>query len=343
MKSNFSLHKLAFVKTNKTKSLSARAVSSWITSLNSSMALTWIWFADLRFLSQLQNDIDQRRTIRSPIGAAEAPPNWRLSGSRRSAVVIIRISVTEWIEGGHSLKIPNDVSQSEKPTEPQGGCRRLQEKIPMAKAPRRRFGSSRMAHKRWPNTKNVGEHMKTWPMMNIELTNMPWLVTWNFSRERLRRVLRKKAAVIIHLHTLTPADLHLHTFTSADLHLHTFTSADLHLHTFTSLIYIFTPSHLLIYIFTHLLIYIFTPSHLQIYIFTPSHLQIYIFTPSHLQIYTFTPSHLQIYVFTPSHLQISSPSSFNLSLKAGVVPPERHETQPFRKKWTLDVKIEVKS
>ena len=44
----------------------------------------------------------------------------------------------------------------------------------------------------------------------------------------------KKAAVIIHLHTLTPADLHLHTFTSADLHLHTLTPADLHLHTFTS-------------------------------------------------------------------------------------------------------------
>ena len=55
-----------------------------------------------------------------------------------------------------------------------------------------------------------------------------------FSRERLRRVLRKKAAVVIHLHTLTSADLHLHTLTSADLHLHTFTSADLHLHTFTS-------------------------------------------------------------------------------------------------------------
>ena len=77
-----------------------------------------------------------------------------------------------------------------------------------------------------------------------------------FSRERLRRVLRKKAAVILHLHTFTFADD------------------------------IFTPSHLLIYIFT--------TSHLQIYIFTPSHLQIYTFTPSHLQIYIFTPSHLQI-------------------------------------------------
>ena len=49
--------------------------------------------------------------------------------------------------------------------------------------------------------------------------------------------LRKKAAVILHLHTFTSADLHLHTLTSADLHLHALTSADL---------YIFTPSHLLI-------------------------------------------------------------------------------------------------
>ena len=47
---------------------------------------------------------------------------------------------------------------------------------------------------------------------------------------------------------------------------------------------------------------------------------------------------MQIYIFTPSHLQISSRSSFYLSLKAGAVPPERHETQPFRTKWTLDVK-----
>ena len=87
------------------------------------------------------------------------------------------------------------------------------------------------------------------------------------SRERLQRVLRKKAAVVIHLQ-----------------------------------IYVFTLSHLQIYIFTpsHLQIYIVTPSHLQIYIFTLSHLQIYIVTPSHLQIYIFTPSHLQIYTFTPS-------------------------------------------
>ena len=78
-----------------------------------------------------------------------------------------------------------------------------------------------------------------------------------FSRERLRRVLRKKAAVILHLHTFTSADLDLHTLTSADLHLHTFTPADLHLHTLT-------PADLDLHTFTSADLEIFTPSHLQI-------------------------------------------------------------------------------
>ena len=129
-----------------------------------------------------------------------------------------------------------------------------------------------------------------------------------FSRERLRRVLCKKAAVVIHLHTLTSADLHLHTLTSADQHLHTLTSADLHLHTLTSAdlhLHTLTSADLHLHTLTsadlHLytLTYIFTPSHLLIYIFTPSHLLIYVFTPSHLLIYIFTPSHLLIYIFTP--------------------------------------------
>ena len=77
------------------------------------------------------------------------------------------------------------------------------------------------------------------------------------SRERLRRVLRKKAAVILHLHTFTSADLDLHTLTSADLHLHTFTPADLHLHTLT-------PADLDLHTFTSADLEIFTPSHLQI-------------------------------------------------------------------------------
>ena len=71
----------------------------------------------------------------------------------------------------------------------------------------------------------------------VKWNNMCYTLTswyWPFSRERLRRVLRKKAAVILHLHAFTPADLDLQTLTPAD----------------------FTPSHLLVYIFT--------PSHLQI-------------------------------------------------------------------------------
>ena len=83
-----------------------------------------------------------------------------------------------------------------------------------------------------------------------------WL---GFSRERLRRVLRKKAAVVIHLQIyifspshlriyiflpLTSADLHLLTLTSADLHLLTLTSADLHPLTFTSADLDLSPSHL---------------------------------------------------------------------------------------------------
>ena len=88
----------------------------------------------------------------------------------------------------------------------------------------------------------------------------------HFSRERLRRVLRKKAAVILHLHTFTPADLDLHTFTPADLDLHTLTSADLDLHTLTS---------------ADLHLHTFTPADLDLHTFTPADL---IFTPSHLQI-----------------------------------------------------------
>ena len=86
-----------------------------------------------------------------------------------------------------------------------------------------------------------------------------WRDDHGCSRERLRRVLRKKAAVVIHLQIyifspFTSADLHLLTFTSADLHLLTCTSADLHLLTchicrsrsltFTSADLDLSPSHL---------------------------------------------------------------------------------------------------
>ena len=88
-----------------------------------------------------------------------------------------------------------------------------------------------------------------------------------FSRERLRRVLRKKAAVILHLHTFTSADLHLHTFTSADLDLHTFTPADLDLHTLTS-------------------------ADLHHHTLTPADLDLHTLTPADLDLHTFTSADL---------------------------------------------------
>ena len=154
----------------------------------------------------------------------------------------------------------------------------------------------------------------------------------DFSRERLRRVFRKKAAVLIHQHSKTSAYLQIYIIT----HLQIYIITHLQIYIITHLqIYIIT--HLQIYIITHLQIYIIT--HLQIYII--SHLQIYIV--SHLQIYII--SHLQIYIFTClqisslslSHCMSPSRSSFFLS-KAGAGPPDRHETQPFRTKWMSNVK-----
>ena len=123
--------------------------------------------------------------------------------------------------------------------------------------------------------------------------------TKSFSRERLRRVLRKKAAVILYLHTFTPANLDLHTLTSADLHLHTLTPADLDLHTLTS-----------------------------------ADLDLHTLTPADLDLHTLTSADLHLHTFTSADLL----SLFFYSLLRRAVPPERHETQPFRTKWTLDVK-----
>ena len=233
------------------------------------------------------------------------------------------------------------------------------------------------------------------------------VLDYTFSRERLRRVLRKKAAVILDLHTFTPADLDLHTFTPADLDLHTFTPADLDLHTFT-------PADLHLHTFTSadLHLHTFTPADLDLQTFTPADLDLHTFTPADLDLHTLTSADLDLHTFTPadldlhtltsadrgcahicrstsshphtcrsrsshpdtcrsrsshphicrstsshphtcrsrsshphtcrsrsSHLHICrSPLALLLfSLKAGAVPPERHETQPFRTKWTLDV------
>ena len=122
-----------------------------------------------------------------------------------------------------------------------------------------------------------------------------------FSREHLRRVLRKKAAVVIHLHTFTSADLHLHTLTSADLHLHTLTSADLHLHTLTS---------------ADLHLHTLTPADLHLHTFTPAGLHLHALTSADLHLHTLTPLDLHVHILTSAVSR----------------------AQPFRTKWTLDVK-----
>ena len=149
-----------------------------------------------------------------------------------------------------------------------------------------------------------------------------------------------------HLHICSSS--HLLIFTSSHPHIfpsshpHIFSSS--HLLIFTSAhLHICSSSHLLIFTSTHL--YIFSSSHLPIFtsshllIFTSSHLLI--FTSSHLHrcssshLLTLTSSHLHIFSSRPLAL-LPSPSFLFLSWRrgAGAVPTRRHETQPFRTKWS---------
>ena len=154
-----------------------------------------------------------------------------------------------------------------------------------------------------------------------------------------------------HLHIFTSSHLQIFSFyilTSSYLHIltsshpHIFTSAYLHILT-SSHLRIFTSSHPHIFSSSHLLI--LTSSHPYPHIFTSSHLHIcssshlLILTSSHLHI--LTSSHLLI--FTSSLLPscslalLLSPSFLFLSWRSwrrGAVPTRRHETQPFRTKWS---------
>ena len=84
---------------------------------------------------------------------------------------------------------------------------------------------------------------------------------------------------ILHLHTLTSADLHLHTFTPADLHLHTLTSADLHLHTFT-------------------------PADLHLHTLTSADLDLHTLTSADLHLHTLTPADLHLHTLTSADLHL---------------------------------------
>ena len=114
------------------------------------------------------------------------------------------------------------------------------------------------------------------------------------SRERLRRVLRKK-----HLHNYPLIYIftssHLHIFTSAHLHLHFFTSTHLHLRIFTS-------AHLHPHICSSISSHLHLCSSARLLLCSSAHLHIYIF--AHLHIFT-------------SHICSSSRSSSNFLLRWG--------------------------
>ena len=128
------------------------------------------------------------------------------------------------------------------------------------------------------------------------------IITWRFilffSRERLRRVLRKKAAVILHLHTFTSADLHLHTFTSADL-LHTLTPADLDLHTLTS---------------ADLDLHTLTSADLHLHTLTSADLHLHTFTSADLDLHTLTSADLDLHTLTSADLDLHTLTSADLHL-----------------------------
>ena len=150
------------------------------------------------------------------------------------------------------------------------------------------------------------------------MSNSPHLILSANSQERLRRVLRKKAVVIIHLHTLTSADLHLYTFTPADLHLHTLTSADLHLHTLTS-----ADLHLHTFTSADLHLHTLTCADLDLHTFTSADLHLHTLTSADLHLDTFTPADLHLHTFTSADLHLHTLTSADLHLHT-LTPADLH-------------------
>ena len=156
-------------------------------------------------------------------------------------------------------------------------------------------------------------------LLFLYIVPYPSCSSMSFSRERLRRVLRKKAAVILHLHTFTSADLDLHTFTPADLDLHTFTPADLDLHTFTSAdldLHTLTSADLDLHTFTSadLDLHTLTPADLDLHTLTPADLDLHTLTSADLDLHTFTPADLDLHTLTPADLHLHTLTSADLHL-----------------------------
>ena len=150
----------------------------------------------------------------------------------------------------------------------------------------------------------------------------------HFSRERLRRVLRKKhlqnytSSTSSHLHlcTITFSPISLLIFTSARLrlcsspHPRIYISAHLHLHTSTSLL-IFTSAHLHLCSSAHPRIYI--SAHLHLHTST----SLLMFTSAHLHLCS--SSHPHIYI---SHLHLSLFLTFSLKAGGSAAGPPRNAT-----------------
>ena len=129
-----------------------------------------------------------------------------------------------------------------------------------------------------------------------------------FSRERLRRVLRKKTSAeerLIYILTSSPLHIYIHILIS---------TSHLHLLIFTSTI---TSAHL----------HLCSSSHPHIYISAHLHLHtstsLLMFTSAHLHLCSSSHPH----IYCTSHIFTSRSSLLSL-LRPGAVPPEHHETQP---------------
>ena len=147
---------------------------------------------------------------------------------------------------------------------------------------------------------------------------------FRFSRERLRRVLRKKnicrTTYHLHLHIFTCAHPHSHLYLCSCSHLHIYISAHVHIcrTTYHLHLHIFTCAH------PHSHLYLCSCSHLHIYISAHVHIctstSLLIFTSSH---HLCSSSHPHIY---SSHLHLSLFLTFSLKAGGSAAGPPRNAT-----------------
>ena len=149
---------------------------------------------------------------------------------------------------------------------------------------------------------------------------------FRFSRERLRRVLRKKKTSaelrIIYIFTSSPVHIHIHTYISAHVHICTSTSLLMFTSAELRIICIFTSSPVHIHIHTYISAHVHICTSTSLLMFTSAHL--------HLCSSSHPCTSTSLLIFTSSHLQLTSRLSLFLtfSLKAGgsAAGPPRNAT-----------------